>query len=261
MITRHAFWQIGFLSSLLFRLTAAVAEDGSRPVWTIRDVLDAPEAHQAAAADDRFVFAIASRTIAKYDRQTGERLATSSGQAQHLNSGFLSGGKLYCAHSNYPHLPEQSEIKALDIESMQLSTFKNFGNYGGSLTWVIREGKHWWCNFARYGKDNAGTFLVQFDADWRETKRWTYPAEVIRQSGQMSLSGGVWKGESLLVTDHDHPVLYELKAPENGSVLKYVQTQTAPFTGQGIALDPHTGGLVGINRAKRQILFAELEAK
>jgi hypothetical protein len=32
----------------------------------------------------------------------------------------------------------------------------------------------------------------------------------------------------------------------------------APFTGQGIADDPATGGLVGIDRKQRQIVFAEL---
>ena len=235
---------------------AAVGEESNGLTWETQAVLSAPEAHQAAAADERFVYAIANKEIAKYDRSTGQRLALSSGAAQHLNSGFLSGGKLYCAHSNYPQTPERSEIKVLDVESMELTTFKDFGNFGGSLTWAVRYQDHWWCNFARYGSDNASTFLVQFDEQWREQGRWTYPAEVIRQIGQMSLSGGVWRAGSLLVTDHDHPVLYQLELPEQGTVLKFVQTQAAPFTGQGIALDPLTGGLVGINRAKRQIVFA-----
>src|SRR5690606_78873 len=44
--------------------------------------------------------------------------------------------------------------------------------------------------------------------------------------------------------------------PENGSVLQFLGEQKTPFTGQGIAFDPGTGGLVGIDRAKRQILLA-----
>ncbi len=71
----------------------------------------------------------------------------------------------------------------------------------------------------------------------------------------MSFSGGLWLAGSLLVTDHDHAVLYELRVPERGSVLEFVGKHVAPFTGQGIAIDPQTGGLVGINRPQRQVVF------
>jgi hypothetical protein len=223
--------------------------------WTIVKTLSAPEANQAAAADEKFIFAITNTKVAKYDRQTEKLIAVSAGEAKHLNSGFLWQGRLYCAHSNYPQTPERSEIKVLDIESMQLTTFKDFGNYGGSLTWAVRESDHWWCNFALYGDDNAETFLVKFDDEWREVGRWTYPSEVVSQIGKMSLSGGIWRSGSLLVTDHDHPALYELRLPEQGSVLKFVERHLAPFTGQGIATDPLTGGLVGIDRPKRQVVF------
>src|SRR3954467_2061818 len=70
--------------------------------------LRAPEATQAATADERFIYAISSTGIAKYDRATGARVAISTGPAHHLNSGFLSEGKIYCAHSNYPQRPEKS---------------------------------------------------------------------------------------------------------------------------------------------------------
>ncbi|WP_254511918.1 hypothetical protein [Anatilimnocola floriformis] len=74
--------------------------------WRQTHQLAAAEAHQAAAADTKFVYAIASEKIAKYDRKTGERLSVSTGEAKHLNSGFFVDGLLYCAHSNYPRLPE-----------------------------------------------------------------------------------------------------------------------------------------------------------
>ncbi len=130
--------------------TVAVGWSQEKPAtaWKQTGTLPAPEAHQAAAADDRFVYAITNTLVAKYDRQTGERIATSSGEAKHLNSGFLWDGRLYCAHSNYPQTPERSEIKVLDLESMRLTTSKNFGNFGGSLTWAVRHDGHWWCNFA-----------------------------------------------------------------------------------------------------------------
>jgi hypothetical protein len=161
-----------------------------------------------------------------------------------------------CAHSNHPKVPEKSEIKVLDTKTMQLTTFKDFGDFGGSLTWVVHHDGHWWCNFARYGDDNAKTALVKFNDQWEEQARWTYPAAVVGELGKYSLSGGVWREGSLLVTDHDNPVLYELRLPKEGNILEFVRKQTAPFTGQGIAHDPKTGGLVGIHRAKRQVLFA-----
>lgn len=236
---------------------AATAEQTlQRPAWTAQRTCDVPEAHQAAAADERFFFAVASKSVAKYDRESALRIATSTGAAEHLNSGFLWQGKLYCAHSNYPQTPEQSDIKVLNTETMQLSTFKNFGNNGGSLTWAVRENGHWWCNFARYGADNAQTFLCEFDERWQELSRWTYPAELVRQIGRMSISGGIWHEGALLVTDHDHPALYRLRLPSAGTVLQLVATETAPFTGQGIAVDPVTQGVVGIHRAQRQVIFA-----
>ena len=67
----------------------------------------AAEGHQAAAADDKFVYAITNSVVAKYDRMTGERIAVSSGeQATQLNSGFVWEGRLYCTRSNYPQTPE-----------------------------------------------------------------------------------------------------------------------------------------------------------
>lgn len=226
--------------------------------WRKTGEVAAPEAVQAAAADERFAYAVANGVVAKYDRASGERVAVSTGAAKHLNSGFFHHGKLYLAHSNYPRKPEQSEIMVLDPQAMQLTTFKDFGNFGGSLTWAIYEGGHWWCNFAHYGADNAKTFLVKFDDAWNELARWTYPPEVLAEIKTYSLSGGIWQGERLLVTDHDHRQLYELRLPERGDVLVFVVKHRAPFTGQGIAHDPKTGGLVGIDRGKKQIVFAEL---
>lgn len=225
--------------------------------WKQTGQLAAAEATQAAAADEDFVYAVTNHVVAKYERATGKLLAHSTGKAQHLNSAFVHEGKVYCAHSNYPRKPEQSQIMVLDPQTMQLTVFKDFGNYGGSLTWVVRHDDGWWCNFARYGEKNAETFLVRFDDEWREDRRWTYPPEVVKRLGTYSVSGGLWRDERLLVTDHDHGILYELRVPEEDSVLELAALHKAPFTGQGIAADPKTGGLVGINRAKKLVVFAE----
>ena len=245
---------IGCLTLLLSSPLAA----RSQPAVVETGQLAAPEAKQAAAAEEKFVYAIDSAVIARYDRATGARLGVSTGQARHLNSGFLWEGKLYCAHSNYPQRPERSDIMVLDTNTMVLSTLKNFGEYRGSLTWVVRESDSWWCNFAKYGKENANTVLVRLTDQWQECGAWTYPEAVLKDLGQYSISGGVWRDGHLLVTGHDRRLIYRLKLPENGTVLELIDALPSPFPGQGIALDYTPNGLIGINRDKPSIIFAEL---
>lgn len=240
----------------LFMLAARCSVAVEQRAWTPIASMAAAEAHQAVAADGQYVYAVNSTHVARYDRTTGQRIGLSQGAAIHLNSAFLDQGLVYCAHSNHPQAPDLSQIVVLDPANMQLSTFKDFGAYGGSLTWAVRKEGHWWCNFARYGKENCETFLVQFDADWNERGRWTYPMEVIRRLGQRSVSGGIWDGDTLLVTGHDDPVLFRLRVPQKEKLLELVTTEPAPFAGQGIAVDPQTGGLVGIDRGQRQVVFA-----
>ena len=233
--------------------------------WRETATLSADEATQAAAADERHVYAIASRSIAKYDRRSGQRLAESSGCATHLNSGFFWQGKLYCAHSNYPAKPERSELLVLDPESMELTTYHDFAGQPGSLTWAVRHDDAWWCNFAYYDADNHKSYLARFDDNWREQARWAYPMKLVERLGRHSLSGGIWYHEQLLATDHDHEVLYRLALPpaaesDKPGVLELREVWPAPFAGQGIADDPVTGGLVGIVRKKKLVIFAERQA-
>jgi len=235
---------------------------GELPTITMRftptRMIPAAEAHQAAAADAKYVYAIGNRTVAKYDRTTGKRIAVSppSPLATHLNSGFFHEGWLYCAHSNYPAQPPQSEILVLNPMAMELKVFKRFGAARGSLTWAVFHEGHWWCTFAHYGADNAKTVLVKFDEQWNERGVWTYPPAVIADLGKASISGGLWRGETLLATGHDRQVIYRLKLPAEGTVLELVDVAASPFPGQGIAVDP-VGGLIGIDRAAKEIVFAE----
>ena len=223
--------------------------------------LPSKHATQAAEADEKFVYAISSTNVVKYDRETGKELATSTGKAEHLNSGFFWKGKLHCAHSNYPKKPHQSDIRILDPETMKLEVFHIFEEPPGSLTWAVRKGEHWWCHFAHYGKDNAKSVLVRFDDAWKETGRWTFPAELVADWGSYSLSGGIWHDDDLLATGHDKKVIYRLRVPKDGKVVEVVEVIPSPFPGQGIALDPKTGGLVGIDRGKRAVVFARFEGK
>ncbi|HEX8914446.1 MAG TPA: hypothetical protein VF796_19010, partial [Humisphaera sp.] len=224
--------------------------------------IPATQATQAAAADARFVYAVSSTTVAKHDRATGTELARSTGPAQHLNSAFVWDGKVYCAHSNYPHVPETSEIRVLDPESMRLTVFHAFERPPGSLTWAVQKGDAWWCFFAHYGKDNAASVLVRYDGEWKETGRWTCPPELVAEWGQYSLSGGVWVGDDLLVTGHDKRVVYRVRVPKEGTVLEAVEAIGSPFPGQGIAVDPaEADTLVGISRGSAEVVFARYERK
>ena len=235
----------------------AVEPDATKPSdWWRTGEFVAAEAKQAAAADDKFVYVVTNDKVVKYDRD-GKRWGESSGAAKHLNSAFFADGFVYCAHSNYPQKPERSEIRVLDPHSMRLGVFHDFGNYGGSLTWAVKRDDAWWCCFAHYGDENRRTFLARFDMEWKETGRWTFPAEALERIGKMSFSGGIWRGDALLVSDHDHPRLYELRLPTSGDVLEFVAEHEAELTGQGFAADPATGGLIGIDRARKLVVFLE----
>src|SRR5207237_10736354 len=53
-------------------------------------------------------------------------------------------------------------------------------------------------------------------------------------------------------------VIYRLKVPRDGKVVELLEVVPAPFPGQGIASDPKTGGLVGIDRGRLQVVFASV---
>lgn len=219
-----------------------------------------PHATQAAAADERFVYAVSNKVIAKLDRASGAELALSEGDALHLNSALLYEGRLYAARSNFPQKPEQSDIRVLDPESMKLEVFHRFVNPPGSLTWAIKREESWWCHFAGYGAEKNKSCLIRYDIAWNQVARWSYPEELMKDWGLMSLSGGIWQGDVLLATGHDKKLIYRLKLPKAGEVVEWLGSIPSPFPGQGIAADPKNGGLVGIDRKRKAVVFAELEA-
>ena len=213
---------------------------------------------QAAAADELYAYAISNSKVAQYDRKTGELKKLSTGDAEHLNSGWIWQGKIYCAHSNFPKLPEKSDLRVYDPDTGKLTIHHRFTESLGSLTWAIRdpENKFWWCCFAFYQKDNAKTYLAKMDDEFKELQRWSFPEKVVGDWDNASASCGIWDGNTLLVTHHHFKVLYRLKVPEKGDTLEFVEALSCPFPGQGIAYDPVTKGLVGIHRPEKKILFA-----
>lgn len=233
------------------------------PGYTERQRLASPHATQAAAADAKRLFAISNTTIATYDRENGELLATATADGtEHLNSGFFHEGKLYAAHSNYPELPHASDIRVFDPETNTLQVHHVFPEPPGSLVWVLHHDGHWWCCFAWYGDDNARSMLIEYADNTFETekRRLTFPAEVIADFDGMSASGGVFDGDTILASHHHFPVLYRLRIPDDpqATSLELIETLACPFPGQGIASDPATpGGLVGIDRPTRSIVTAD----
>ncbi|TWT43096.1 hypothetical protein KOR42_45020 [Thalassoglobus neptunius] len=251
----HPILRLIFSLSVLVSLANFALSEEVVQRWRTQEKWSAPEAHQAAAADNNFFYAISSRQIAKYDRHTGERVAISSGPAEHLNSGILWNGQLLCAHSNYPMKPEVSRIVSCDIETMELKTFHEFHESEGSLTWVLRHDDHWWCQFAYYGPENGKSYLAKFDDQWNEVQRWSYPDSVIQQLGNYSLSGGIWHDGEILASGHDDPVLFRFAVDPNSKLLTFRGIEATPFSGQGFASDPATGGLIGIHRRNKEVLL------
>jgi hypothetical protein len=234
-----------------------------QPGWTTASLLASPFATQAAVADAQYVYAISNTVIAQYDRTNGRLVRKgSSPDAKHLNSGFLHEGRIYAAHSNYPAVPHESDIRVFDPAEGNLTVFHTFDEPPGSLVWCLRRGGNWWCCFAHYGADNARTVLIEYaDGGFaREHRRLTFPVEVVADWDGMSGSGGIWDGDTLLVSHHHEPVLYRLTVPVGGRELVLESAHVSPFPGQGFARDPATGGLVGIDRFNSRIVFAMPDA-
>ncbi len=233
----------------------------------------AAEARQGVAVDARYFYAIDSRAIGRYEKQTGKLVANWQAPKDspiiHLDSGVVFDGSLYCAHSNYPASPMRSSVEIWDTETLTHVGRHDFGVRWGSLTWVDRYDGFWWAVFANYdqlvdgrrygGKEN--TVLVKLNDEWQELDHWTYPSGLLARFGEMSNSGGSWGPDGrLYLTGHDAAEVYVVRLPETGSVLELLETIKAPIAGQGIAWDRSApGALYGIVRQKRQVTVLRLK--
>lgn len=56
------------IATCLLAYCGTTAADEPAVVWQLTREFSAPEAHQAVAADERFVYAVTNRLVAKYDR-------------------------------------------------------------------------------------------------------------------------------------------------------------------------------------------------
>ena len=229
------------------------------------------EAGQGVAVDDKYIYAIDTRKIGKYEKESGKLILKweekESGPIIHLDSGVIKDGRLYCAHSNYPSLPMTSSVEIWDTETLDHIDSHSFGLQWGSCTWIDWYNGCWWGAFAHYekwkdltGKGTEWTLVVKFNTQWHVLESWVFPASVVEKLRPMSNSGGSWGPDSLLYcSGHDRSELYVFRLPEYGSVLDLVDTVPIDILGQGIAWDRSAQNVVyGIRREYRQVVVSEL---
>lgn len=234
-----------------------------------------PEANQAAAVDATHFYGIGNRVLVKHRKDTGERVgewrSPAGGPIVHFNSGYVDGGRLVLAHSNFPQLPPASSLEIHDTRTLALVSSHSLGVRPGSLTWAARHRGAWWACFAYYndngtmpGHDQRSTYVGEFDDRWRMLRSWLFPPQVIATWGASSCSGGDWGEDGLLyTTGHDAAELHVLRLPRQGVTLEHVTTMDVPFEGQGWAWDRSARGgriIYGISRAKQQVIAARIPA-
>jgi len=229
--------------------------------WSFEELrrFPAPEARQGVAADTEYLYVISNHDLAKYLKGTGIRRATWScpkGQPlTHINAGVIFGGRLYCAHSNYPGVPHLSSVEIWDPADLSHAGAVSFGRTDGSITWIDRREGRWIACFVHYGGrgGEAGrgpewSRLVEFDDGWCPTGRgWVFPPGLIAFLGRrgFGISGGALGPDGLLfVTGHDEKALCVLEFPKAGSTLRWIATVPVTAEGQAFAWDPVEPGVV-----------------
>lgn len=256
------FWALPMLLLAASPAPAQQAADApSPPPAPVALRIAADEAHQGAASDGTYVYAIDNDRIGKYAIATGKRVAQWQGERRlfpHMNSCTVVGQELACAASNYPAVPQTSAVEFFDTATLRHLRTVSLGFGPGSLTVMDRHAGKWWGVFANYegkggepGRDYRYTVLVRMDDQFRQEQAWSFPEEVLARFAPKSCSGASWsKDGRLYVTGHDRPEMYELALPQAGSRLELKRTIGIASAGQAIDWDPVTPGrLWSIDRA------------
>jgi hypothetical protein len=256
--------------SFAFGLSAEPAK-GPAPTEFARFAAD--EAVQGVAVDGEFLYVIADHALGKYRKADGTKVAAwtapKDSKIKHLNAGVVLGGKLYCAHSNFPLKPDESSVEIFDVATLQPTGRHVFANPPGSLTWALPYQGGWLTCFAHYSllSDNALSRIVQFDQDWKELRRWSFPAELLKRFARSSSSGAcLVGGEKLLVSGHDARELYALALPAAGGEARWEATWGFLTAGQAFDEDCTAGGkdkgfvLYSIERKTKEVVGARYPA-
>lgn len=269
--------RLGFLILAAAGLLAGESAPDSTTGWSFVELhrMPAAEANQGVAADATHLFVISNHEIGQYRKDTGERTAgwaCAEGEPLiHLNAGIVHDGRLYCAHSNYPGVPNLSSVEIWDAASLRHVGSHSFGRADGSLTWIVRRGGRWLACFVHYGKKGGEpgrgpewSRVVEYDDAWRETGGWAFPVELVAHVGARgyAFSGGAeGPGGYLYVTGHDQPELYVLAWPEGGSVLRWIATIPIPAAGQAFGWDPGENGVIYLlSRKGGEVIAGRVQA-
>lgn len=227
----------------------------------------APEADQGVAADAAHFYAVDNSVIAKYVTDGGRLVARWSGPdhglIRHLNSCLADGGRLWCANSNYSLTPMGSSVEVFDARTLAHVDTHSLGMTDeGSLTWFDRYRGGWIAGFAHYTgdggvkfKDHTFSSVVTFDAQWRRTGGWLFPAGVVERMAPDAASGGAIGPDGLLyVLGHDRPEMYVLARPSMGPTLIHVATIAVEAEGQAFSWAKKGRSIFAIDRRGKRVL-------
>lgn len=211
-------------------------------------VFEAPEADQGVAADARHFYAVDNTVIAKYEIASGTSGARwegpRNGLIRHMNSCLADAGRLLCANSNYSLTPMGSSIEIFDAATLRHVDSHSLGMLDeGSLTWFDRYRGGWIAGFAHYDetgglpfKDHRFSSVVTFDAEWRRTGGWLFPATVLERMAPHAASGGAIGPDGwLYLLGHDRPEMYVVARPPMGPTLIHVATIDLEAEGQAFS--------------------------
>lgn len=233
-------------------LPAHAQEEPPAMTSEILDSYVIEEINQAIGVDADHFYAIDNTSIAKFTKDTQERVAMRDYEdigAIHFDSAAVVDGKIYVAHSNYPVWPMTSSLEIFDAATLDHLESHSFGIQLGSFTWVDQapDGS-WWGGFANYNRvfdkspiaygNKYNTQVVKFDTDWQIAEAFTIPDAAVERFDDMSNSGGSWGPDGhLYLSGHDPAEAYVMDIPEVGSILNWIGTVPLEIAGQGIAWD------------------------
>lgn len=230
----------------------------------------APNATQAVAVDDQHFYTISNAKIVKRKKADGEIVAEWTGPLEHLNSGIVIDGKLYCANTNYPKIPMASCLEVFDTETLAHIDSHSFGIYVGSFTWIDRWEGDWYLMFVHYenkaqerGKGVAYSTLIKADENFRREEGWTIPGKLVDHLKPMSVSGGAFMNDGrMMFSPHHFEEVYIFDFPQMGYELQWVDTIKVPFQGQGLAIDRYEKNHIwGIHRQNREVVLVALKGR
>jgi hypothetical protein len=199
-------------------------------------------------ADATHFYPVNNSVLAKHDLATGRQVDRWAGRMddpiKHLNSCLVEGGRIWCANSNYPATPMASTVEVFDTQSLDHVASHSLGvRDEGSLTWFDRYRGGWIAGFAHYDgsggvafKNHAFSSVVTFDAEWRRTGGWLFPASALERMAPHAASGGALGPDGwLYLLGHDRPEMYVVGRPKMGPALVHIATVDLEAEGQAFS--------------------------